>query len=91
MHTFFFQNCETIWSHSGAALENTPTETADNNSNSDLVREANERIRFSINFDARKFSNVKEDISQMKQDINDLKNDLKSAEQPLMVRQLLDN
>ena len=54
--------------------------------NSDLVQEANERIRFSINFDARKISNVKDDLSKMKQDIHDLKNDLKSAEQPLMVR-----
>ena len=60
--------------------------------NSDLVREASEKIRFSIHFDARKhqeqqnkFSNVREDLFKVKQDINDLKNDLKTAEQPLMV------
>ena len=66
---------------------------------SDLVREANEKIRFSIHFDARKhhqeksqqnssskFSNVREDLFKVKQDINELKNDLKTAEQPLMVR-----
>ena len=64
--------------------------------NSDLVREANEKIRFSIHFDARKhqveqqqqqskFSNVREDLFKVKQDINVLKNDLKTAEQPLMV------
>lgn len=69
---------------------------------SDLVREANEKIRFSIHFDARKhqesallqnssskFSNVREDLFKVKQDINELKNDLKTAEQPLMVRLLL--
>jgi hypothetical protein len=56
-----------------------------------LVREANERIRFSINFDARKnqqnpqISNVRRDLSKVKQDIYDLKNDLNSAKQPLMV------
>lgn len=68
---------------------------------SDLVREANEKIRFSIHFDARKhhqeksqqnssskFSNVREDLFKVKQDINELKNDLKTAEQPLMVRLL---
>ena len=64
---------------------------------SDLVREANEKIRFSIHFDARKnqqqnsissankILNVKEDLHKVKQDISELKNDLKSAEQPLMV------
>lgn len=71
-----------------------------NNTNSstpsDLVREANEKIRFSIHFDARKnqqqnsrdsankILNVKEDLHKVKQDISELKNDLKSAEQPLM-------
>lgn len=61
---------------------------------SDLVREANEKIRFSIHFDARKnqqmqankFFNVREDLYKVKQDIQGLKNDIKSAEQPLMVR-----
>lgn len=64
---------------------------------SDLVREANEKIRFSIHFDARKnqqmqankFLNVKEDLHKVKQDIQGLKNDLKSAEKPLMVFQIL--
>lgn len=66
---------------------------AANISLSDLVREANEKIRFSIHFDARKnqqmqankFLNVKEDLHKVKQDIQGLKNDLKSAEKPLMV------
>ena len=59
---------------------------------SDLVKEANERICFSVNFDARKnkqnFTNVKQDLFKVRQDINDLKNDLKlmKAEEPLMVR-----
>ena len=72
-----------------------PAFSAKTNS-SDLVREATEKIRFSIHFDARKhqksnsskFSNVREDLFKVKQDINELKNDLKTAEQPLMVRLL---
>ena len=61
------------------------------------MREANEKIRFSIHFDARKnqqmqdqgsvnkFLNVKQDLYNVKKDIQGLKQDLKTAEKPLLV------
>ena len=60
---------------------------------SELVKEIDQKIRFSIHFDARKnqqenkpkFLDVKEDLFKVKQDIHELKHDLKSAERPLMV------